>query len=309
MEFRIFIMSALAAALFCGCDQKPVSTETQTSGRIVVAGSDGALKMMLRQSQRFMALYPKAEIVVVGGGSKAGIVALNEGRARIAVVSRDLTAEEDSIIKLNGGGAKGYKIAHDGLAVIVNSGNQVRQLTFAQLEKIFTGKVSGWSLAGSSLGMLAVIPGPNLGSGEYFQKIVLKGAPYSKKAYPCSTNAQIVETVRKYPGAVGLVPMSYLYRDWDVWPPVKENGIRAVAVGLVKESGFFPPNQKTVNEGNYPLTHPLYLYVNETLEQTFVMGRYSLANGFITFVSSTEGQQIIAKQGMVPSTVPVLIKQ
>jgi phosphate transport system substrate-binding protein len=309
MKFRIFLTAVLAAAAFLGCDQKPGSTETQTAGRIVVAGSDGAVKMMRRQSQRFMALYPKSDIVVVGGGSKAGIVALNEGRARIAVVSRDLTAEEDSIIRLNGGKAKGYKIAHDGLALIVNSGSAVRQLTFDQLERIFTGKVSGWAFAGGSLGMLAVIPGPNLGSCEYFQKIVMRGAPYSQKAYPCSTNAQIVETVKKYPGAIGFVPMSFLYSDWDVWPPVKEKGVKAVAVGLVKESGFYMPNQKTVNEGNYPLTHPLYLYVNETLEKTFVGGRYSLAHGFITFVSSTEGQQILAKQGLVPSTVPVLIKQ
>lgn len=309
MRFRIILTALLSAAVILGCEQKPESTETQTSGRIIVTGSDGAAKMMRRQSQRFMALYPKSEIVVAGGGSKAGIVALNEGRARIAVVSRVLTTEEDSIIRLNGGKAKGYKIAHDGLAVIVNSGNSARQLTFEQLEKIFTGKVSGWSFAGGSLGMLVVIPGPNLGSCEYFQNIVLKGMAYSQKAYPCSTNAQIVETVRKYPGAIGLVPMSFLYRDWDVWPPAKEKGIKSVAVGLVKESGFFPPNQKTVNEGNYPLTHPLYLYVNETLEQTFGGGGYSLAHGFITFVSSNDGQQILAKQGLVPSTVPVLIKQ
>lgn len=309
MRSHIILTVLLLVTVFFGCDQKPESTETQTEGRIVVAGSDGAVKMMRRQSQRFMALYPKSDIVILGGGSKAGIVALNEGRARIAVVSRDLTAEEDSVIRLNGGKAKGYKIAHDGLAVIVNSGNQVRQLTFEQLEKIFTGKVSGWSRAGGSLGMVMVVPGPNLGSYEYFQKIVMKGAPYSKKAYPCSANAQIVETVKKYPGAVGLVPMSYLYSDWDVWPPVKEKGIKAVAVGLVKESGFFMPNQKTVNEGNYPLTHPLYLYVNETLERTFVEGRYSLAHGFVTFVCSNEGQRIVAKQGLVPATVPVLIKQ
>jgi phosphate transport system substrate-binding protein len=309
MRSRIILTALLSAAVIFSCDQKPESTETQTSGRIVVAGSDGAVKMMRRQSRRFMALYPKSDIVVVGGGSKAGIVALNEGRARIAVVSRDLTAEEDSVIRLNGGKAKGYKIAHDGLAVIVNSGNQVRQLTFDQLGKIFTGNVSGWSFAGGSLGMLAVVPGPNLGSCEYFQNAVLKGQSYSKKAYPCSTNAQIVEIVKKYPGAIGFVPMSFIYRDWDVWPPVKEKGIKAVAVGLVKESGFYMPNQKTVNEGNYPLTHPLYLYVNETLERTFVEGRYSLAHGVITFVSSTEGQQILAKQGLVPSTVPVLINQ
>jgi phosphate transport system substrate-binding protein len=309
MKFRPAATLLLALLLSAGCNQGPQSTETQTSGRIVVVGSDGAWKMMRRQSQRFMALYPKAEVAVSGGGSKAGIIALNEGRARIAVVSRGLTPEEDSIIALNGGKAKAYKIAHDGLAVIVNSKNPVKQLTFEQLASIFSGGVDRWSVSGGSLGILVAAPAPNLGSREYFQQVVLKEKAWAAKAYPCTTNAQAVEMVAKYPGAVGLVPMSYLYRDWDVWPPEKENGIKAVAVGLVRESGFVLPNQGTVNDGSYPLIHPLYIYVNETLEKTFNNGMYSLAHGFITFVSSNEGQQIIAKQGLVPATVPVMIKK
>lgn len=309
MKIRpVFVLLLCCLTLF-GCEQGPQSTETQTSGRIVVTGSDGAAKMMRRQAQRFMALYPKAEVIVSGGGTTAGIIALNEGRARIAVVSRDLTPEEDSIISLNGGKAKVYKIAHDGLAVIVNAGNPVKQLTFDQLASIFSGRVGRWSVAGGSLGILVAAPAPNLGAREYFQKTVLRDKGWAAKAYPCSSNAQIAEMVARYPGAVGLVPMSYLYRDWDVWPPEREKGIKAVAVGLVRESGFVLPHQGTVNDGSYPLTHPLYLCVNQTLEQTFTGGSYSLAHGFITFVSSNEGQQIIAKQGLVPATVPVMIKK
>ena len=68
MKFRLFITALLSAVVIFGCDQKPESTETQTEGRIVVTGSDGAVKMMRRQSQRFMSLYPKSDIVIVGGG-------------------------------------------------------------------------------------------------------------------------------------------------------------------------------------------------------------------------------------------------
>jgi len=309
IKFWFYIGLALLATFGCG-PQNSKTDETQTAGRIVVKGEDAAIKMIRRESQSFMALYPKASIAVDEGGSKAAIAALNDGRARIAVMNRPITSTEDSIIKANGGLAKEYKIAYDGLAVIVNSANKAQRLNFEQLAGIFSGKITSWQKVGGNIDKLVpVIPGPNMGHYEYFQRLVLDGGVYAAKSYPCSTTAQIVELVKTHPSAIGLVSMSALYRDWDVWPPVKETGIRALSIAQVKESGYFYPDQKTVLEGNYPLSHPLYMYVNDVLEKTFSQGMSSLAHGFITYVSSAEGQKIAAQQGYVPATMPVTIKR
>jgi len=284
--------------------------ETQTQGRIIVKGSDSVLKMMRRQAQAFMQLYEKSEIVVDGGGSKAGIAALNEGQARIAVMTREITALEDSILKANGARPRGYKVAWDGLAVIVHYRNRVEKLDLEQLAGIFSGRITNWSqVGGGAQKIVPVYPGPNTGGYEYFRNLVLKGQDYSSRAYPCTTTAQIVDLVREHPSAVGLVTMAALYQDWDVWPPVREPGIKALAIGFGRERGFFLPNQKTVNDGDYPLIRPVYLYVNETVENGFGQGMSSLANGFISFVTSAEGQKIVARQGLVPATMPVVIKK
>ncbi len=309
-EVKNLTLAFLAAAAL-GCQaQAPKLEETQTQGRILVKGSDATLKLMRRQSQAFMQLYPKAEIVIDGGGSKAGIAALNDGRARIAVMTRELTAQEDSIIRANGGQPKGYKIALDGLAVIVHKSNTVERLDIDQLAGIFGGRIADWSKVGGRPGKIVpVYPAPNLGGYEFFRDRVLRGADFAAKSYPCSTTAQAVELVREHPSAVGLVTMAALFQSWDTWPPVREKGIRAVSIGFGRERGYVPPNQKTVNEGEYPLTRPVYLYVNETVEKTFSQGMSSLANGFISFVSSAEGQKLVAQQGLVPATMPVIIKQ
>lgn len=309
IKFWLYI--GLALLSLAGCESRGSKTdETQTAGRIMVKGEDAAGKMIRRESQSFMALYPKASIAVDEGGAKAAIAALNEGRVRIAVMNRPITPAEDSIIRANGGQAKEYKIAYDGLAVIVNPANRVKRLDFAQLADIFSGKATSWQKLGGNIDKLVpVIPGPNMGHYEYFQKLVLNGGNYAAKSYPCSTTAQIVELVKSHPSAVGLVSMTALYRDWDVWPPVKESGIKALDIAQVKESGYFFPDQKTVYEGNYPLSHPLYLYVNDVLERTFSEGMSSLAHGFITYVSSAEGQKLVAQQGFVPATMPVTIKK
>jgi phosphate transport system substrate-binding protein len=300
---------ALLSLFGCG-PQQSKSDETQTAGRIVVKGEDLAIRMIRREAQSFMALYPKSNIAVDEGGSKAAIAALNEGRVRIAVMNRPITSAEDSIIKANGGLAKEYKIAYDGLAVIVNSKNKIQRMDFEQLSGVFSGKITSWRRLGGNIeNLVPVFPGPNMGHYEYFQLLVLKGGEYAARAYPCTTAAQIVELVKTHSSAIGLVSMSALYRDWDVWPPVKQTGIKALEIAQVKESGYFYPNQKTVYEGNYPLSHPLYMYVNDVLEKTYSQGMSSLAHGFITYISSAEGQKIAAQQGYVPATMPVTIKK
>jgi phosphate transport system substrate-binding protein len=299
-----------AAVLGMSCRGGPAaSKETGTSGAIMVKGSDSALKLVYREAQAFCAIYQRASVSVSGGGSTAGIIALNDGSARIAVLSREITPAEDSIIRLNGGRATGYRIALDGLTVIVNRSNRVQRLTFAQLEGIFTGRITDWSQAGGSGGAVNIaLPAANLGGYEFFRKAVLQGKPYGGKAHPCTTNADIIEAVRAYPNAIGLIAYPSLYRSWDQWPPVPEPGVRAVAVGLSAASGFALPDQRTINDGTYPLVRPVFLYVNEAVEGPKEAAGGSLAHGFITYVSSAEGQRLAAKQGLVPATMPVLIK-
>ncbi|MDI6739187.1 MAG: PstS family phosphate ABC transporter substrate-binding protein [Candidatus Edwardsbacteria bacterium] len=308
---KINIALAMAAAvIMVGCQTNPAKPkETSTSGAILIRGSDSGLKLLVREAQRFNELYRNATVSVEGGGSTAGIIALNDGTARIAAVSREITPAEDSIIKRNGGKAEGYKIALDGLTVIVNKNNRVERLTFAQLEGVFTGRIRRWPRVGGSGGNIHIaLPAENLGGYEFFKKAVLQDREYSGKVHPCTTNAQIVEAVRTHANAIGLVAYPALYRSWDKLPPQPEPGIRAVAIGLSEASGFALPDQKTINDGSYPLVRPVYLYVNDAVESRMEASGGSLAHGFITYVSSAEGQRLAAHQGFVPATMPVFIK-
>lgn len=309
MRHSALIALLLAAPLAVSCGRKPAGPkETGMAGAIAVKGSDSAAKLLLREAQAFCATYQGATVSVSGGGSTAGIIALNDGTARIAALAREITPAEDSIIRLNGGKTAGYKIALDGLTVIVHRSNRVPRLTFAQLERIFTGRLSDWSQAGGSGGAIHIaLPAANLGGYEFFRKAVLGGRQYGGKVHACTTNADIVEAVRTHPSAIGLIAYPALYRSWDQWPPSPEPGVRAVAVGLSEASGFALPNQRTINDGSYPLVRPIYLYVNDAVEGPREAAGGSLAHGFITYVCSAEGQRLVAKQGFVPATMPVII--
>jgi len=52
-----------------------------------------------------------------------------------------------------------------------------------------------------------------------------------------------------------------------------------------------------VHDGKYPVTRFYNLYVRT--------GGPALANGFITYITSLEGQRLIREAGLVPTSVPV----
>ena len=69
---------------------------------------------------------------------------------------------------------------------------------------------------------------------------------------------------------------------------------------VVLENGiivYLLPDPEAVYKGSYPLTRFFNLYVRSK-------GR-RLANGFITFVTSRDGQALVHDSGLVPTSVPV----
>ena len=71
--------------------------------------------------------------------STTGINSTIEGTCDIGMASRELKDEEKS------SGLNSQVIAMDGIAVIVNKGNKVNELSSSQVKDIFTGEVTTWN--------------------------------------------------------------------------------------------------------------------------------------------------------------------
>src|SRR5438477_288128 len=82
------------------------------------------------------AQHPDLNISVTGGGSGTGIAALINGTADLANASRAITPEEIAKAKANGITPVQHVIARDAIAVLVNPGNPVNQLTLPQLSAL-----------------------------------------------------------------------------------------------------------------------------------------------------------------------------
>lgn len=127
-------------------DNKYVEAKTETtsysserlSGKLSIVGSTSVSPLMEKLSEFYKKQQPKVTIDITANGSSAGITATQEKTADIGMVSRELTSEEAQKLKHD-------KIALDGIALIVNKTNAVKDISMPHIKDIYTGKITEWS--------------------------------------------------------------------------------------------------------------------------------------------------------------------
>lgn len=109
-------------------------------GKVVVAGSSSVTPVMEKLAESYQQINPDVTIEVQQSDSTTGMTSAMEGTCDIGMASRGLSDEEAE--KLNA-----TSIALDGIAVVVNSKNEVSDLTLDQIKQIYIGELTDWDLS------------------------------------------------------------------------------------------------------------------------------------------------------------------
>lgn len=250
--------------------------------KLKIKGSDTVLPLTQQEAEQYMKKNSGASIMVTGGGSGVGIAALLNGTTDIAQSSRKLKLDEKLKLQDAGKAFTETIIAYDALAVIVNPGNKVSQLTREQLESIFTGKITNWKeVGGDDLKMVVYSRETSSGTYEFFKEQVLKGKNFAPSALLMPATGAIVQSVSQTKGAIGYVGLAYL-----------EKTVKPLKVSFDKGKTFIAPTVETAKNKTYPITRPLFYYYLKTVEK--------LVNPYVNFVLSPAGQDLVLKTGYVP---------
>ncbi|MBP2020062.1 phosphate transport system substrate-binding protein [Symbiobacterium terraclitae] len=244
----------LLAALLAAC--------TRSAG-LVVAGSTSLLPLVEVLARAYEAAGGP-RVSLQGGGSTAGLVAVRSKVAEVAMVSRDLTPEEERE------GFQAHVIAYDVLAIVVHPSNPVDGLTREQLRRLMAGQITDWAEVGG-------LPGPvhlvnrewGSGSRDAIERLV---GPTRHDTAVLNANGFIRLVVRQAPSAVGYLSLSVA---------------RAGGVKLLRVDGRLP------GEPGYPLVRPLTLVTLGPPDRE--------AQAFLDFVLGPTGQRLVAEQGMLPA--------
>jgi len=243
--------------------------------KVVVAGSTTVLPIAQKAAEVFMDQNSFARITVRGGGSGVGLASLIDGTCDIADSSRPIKDTELDKAVTNGRNIKAHVIAMDGIAIIVNPENRVNALSKQQLKDIYTGKVSNWSQVGGGSGQIVVVSRDTAsGTFESFSELALNKEKVRPDALMQASNAAVVSTVDRTPGAIGYVGLGYI-----------TSSVKAVEIDGIM------PSEETVLADQYAFGRPLFMYTNGEPK--------GLAKEFIDFLLSSQGQRIVSEEGFV----------
>ncbi|MCC8153065.1 MAG: phosphate ABC transporter substrate-binding protein [Tannerellaceae bacterium] len=244
-------------------------------------GSDTCLPVTQTEAENFMNKNKSAKVTVTGGGSGVGISALMEGTTDIAMSSRKIKFDEKVRLQEAKKEAVEVIIAYDALAVVVNPGNKVSQLTREQLEGIFTGKITNWKeVGGDDLKIVAYSRETSSGTYEFFKESVLKNKNYMSNILSLPATGAIIQSVSQTKGAIGYVGLAYVNKD-----------VKSLKVSYDEGKTYTEPSIENAKNETYPIVRPLYYY--------YEAKNTSNVKPFIDYVLSKEGQDIVAKIGFI----------
>lgn len=249
---------------------------TGFSQPIKVKGSDTIYPLMTSLEEVFAEIKSNTTLEISGGGSGTGIEALINNNVQIAMSSRGLKKPEKE--KLGNFGE--LTIAYDALSIIINPGNNVNQLTKAQLKAIFTGEIKNWKEVGGHDAPINVYTRfTNSGTYDFMIDKVLDGEKFVNHASAKSSNAGIVQSVSEDLEGIGFVGLAYV-----------EDVVKPISVSFSGE--FIRPTFKNALDRKYPISRPLYLYYKKENEAQL--------SSFIDFVTTPLGQEMVTHRGYIP---------
>ena len=286
----LLFLAWIAAAGWSGCTSRPARPPVEdslTSGRITVVCPIEAESLLTRERDAFVSLYPDSHIEIELARPREAVTRLFAAQCDAAVLSRDLSPEERGAASKGGLELEGYRFAKDAVAVVVHPDNPTENLALEVLKRIYQGEVTDWSQASGHTGRIVpVVPPEDSDMTDFFIEHVMDGQPIQARAVTAHSDSDVVREVASRPEAIGFVSMAW-----------SDRGAKTLALSAVNGLPYELPDAETVYQGEYPLSRP-YVFEVRTAGPR-------LAHGFITYVTSQDGQRIVHEAGLVPTAVPV----
>ena len=299
--FFLFLVILLLGQSFAKVDNRIPVYETLTGiekrkiiGILNSEGSDTLGNLLLLWMESFKKMYSIKEEIQSKGSSSAP-TALIEGISHLGPMSRQMKQKE--IYKFES--VYGYKptaipVAIDGLAVYVHKDNPIKQISFKQLDGIFS---STYKLSGKSINLWGELVnnslfknksistyGRNSASGTYsfFKKKVLDKGDYKNSVKEQSGSAGVIQSIGNDLYSIGYSGVGF-----------KTSLTRFVPVVNPITGEVYEPNEDNIKNNNYPISRNLYIYINKQPGKRLE----PKLEEFLKFILSRKGQETVEKEG------------
>ena len=274
------------------------TAERPVSGELKSVGSDSMEPLMALWGEDFKKFHPRISTLFICKGSGTAPKALIEGSTLLGQMSREMNDQEQAAFQAKFGYAPTrIPVAVDALVVYVNANNPIKQLRMEEIDAIFSSTRKGGGpkdlLTWGDLGLggdwkqrdiQAYGRDENSGTRAFFKEHVMKKGDFKPSVKAFMDQFAVVEAPAVDGGGISYGPLQYANRM-----------VKGVPVASFKSDRFIEPTLATIQNGTYPLTRFLYLYVNKAPGKALDPA----VKEFLRFVLSKEGQAGVSGFGTV----------
>lgn len=275
LSLLALVLSLCLLATACGSSKKSDNATTEgasagdlgaLSGQIQVDGSSTVGPITEAIAEEFHAKAPNVAATVGISGTGGGFKRFCAGDTDISDASRPIKDEEKATCAANGVEYEELRVGLDGIAVVSNPQDTFAScLSFEQLRNMVkdTDFVTNWNQVDPSFPdeeIVSFTPGSDSGTFDFFNEEVL---PESSGAKPRVSGGNLtvseddnvlVQGVEGQKGSWGYFGFAYYQENKDRINDLQVSGDDGTCV---------PLNNETVTSGEYPLSRPLFIYVNK----------------------------------------------
>lgn len=268
------LLVTMLGATFVGCGSSSSNDNNTDSSKdsitISISGSTSVGPLMEKIQEKYEEENGNTTLEIQQNGSGAGIKDVISGISEIGMSSRELKDDEKTSVQ-------GTIVAYDGIALLVNPENPVKNISLEDVKKIYTGKITNWKeLGGDDSAIVVVSREEGSGTRDAFQEIVGYESEELIKDATISDGSGAVKTiVAGNKNAIGFASFEFI-----------DNTVKALEIDDVA------PTAENVKAGEYKISRP---YILVTKEGSLTEEGQKL----IGFVLSAEGQQIVEENKLI----------
>lgn len=216
--------------------------------------------------------HPEADLLIEGGYSHGGLIALERGAIDLAMMSNDLSSE-NNINLLE------YLIGIETIGIIVNENSVIKNISTDNARKIFQREIMNWKeLGGPDSNINLYSRQDNATAKRTIENMLLDNELVHESATVLRSSQAMAEQVSLDPLAIGFISQrAYLSAKA---PALK---IRPLSIdGIAMD-------ERSINLALYPLVRQLFLVLRANSSE--------ITKKFVAFVISNEGQTLLADSG------------
>jgi len=252
-------------------------------GTIEIDGSSTVYPITEAVAEEFGKLHKDVRVTVGVSGTGGGFKRFCAGEIAIADASRPITDSERAACKSKNISYSQLTVAYDGITIAINKDNKwAQKLTVSELKKIFDkdSKVKTWADVRSGFPNEEIkiySPGSDSGTFDFFTEKVngkSKQSRNDKQMTFSEDDNVLVEGIAKDKYAIGYFGYAYYVEN--------KTKLKAVVIDKENNKGAIGPSAKTIANGMYFLSRPIFIYVNtKDLERAEVkaFSQFYMQNG------------------------------